>query len=444
MKKHFSARHCLAMFCAAGILMAAGCGQNPNAELSGQDVAVLEEHTGSSDLDSEDGQATADASQKEPFEIDLATAGAEMTAKAVEDDKTEKPDGEDTSDAQETAAEETTTTPDYSSLVTGTMYSMDFLNLRAAADTDSEVIGHLNPEESIGIIERVDERWIKAVYDGQLCYVAGEYLTEDPDWKSKLSSSAGYEDGAAVGLDPSWRFADYSAIHSGHAVMYLASRNRKNITIGVNAGHGTKGGTEVKTWCHPDQTPKVTGGTTGAGAAKAVAVSTGMNFKDGTPEASVTLQMARILKDMLLENGYDVLMIRDGEDVQLDNVARTVICNNAADCHIALHWDSDGLDYDKGCFYMSVPDGIKYFEPVASTWEKDEKLGNSLIRGLKERGLKIFGDGTMDMDLTQTSYSSVPSVDIELGNQYSDHGSDALYERGYGLLQGINYFFGFE
>ena len=32
-------------------------------------------------------------------------------------------------------------------------------------------------------------------------------------------------------------------------------------------------------------------------------------------------------------------MLRDGDDVQLDNVARTVICNNAADCHIALHWD---------------------------------------------------------------------------------------------------------
>ena len=22
-------------------------------------------------------------------------------------------------------------------------------------------------------------------------------------------------------------------------------------------------------------------------------------------------------------------------------------------CHIALHWDSDGLSYDKGCFYAS-------------------------------------------------------------------------------------------
>ena len=53
--------------------------------------------------------------------------------------------------------------------------------------------------------------------------------------------------------------------------------------------------------------------------------------------------------------------------MQLDNVARTVICNNVADCHIALHWDSgDGKNYDKGCFYISVPEVLKSMEPVLS------------------------------------------------------------------------------
>lgn len=51
-------------------------------------------------------------------------------------------------------------------------------------------------------------------------------------------------------------------------------------------------------------------------------------------------------------------MIRDGKDVQLDNVARTVMANNTADCHIALHWDS--TKKDKGAFYMSVPNNAAY------------------------------------------------------------------------------------
>ena len=140
---------------------------------------------------------------------------------------------------------------------------------------------------------------------------------------------------SAVGLDSGWKYAAFAKITSGSAVLYKSDRaDRKNITVCVNAGHGTKGGSAVKTQCHPDGSPKVTGGTTGAGAVTAAAVSGGMTFSDGTPESRVTLSMARILKEKLLAKGYDVLMIRESDDVQLDNIARTVIANNASDCHI--------------------------------------------------------------------------------------------------------------
>ena len=71
-----------------------------------------------------------------------------------------------------------------------------------------------------------------------------------------------YPNGAEVSLDPSWEFADYSVIHSGAAILYRAQENRKNIIIGVNAGHGTAGGDSQYTYCHPDRSPKVTGGST--------------------------------------------------------------------------------------------------------------------------------------------------------------------------------------
>ena len=70
--------------------------------------------------------------------------------------------------------------------------------------------------------------------------------------------------------------------------MYKAKKNRKDIVIAVNAGHGTKGGSSVKTLCHPDGSAKVTGGTTAAGSVKAVAVSDGMAFRGGTAERDVT------------------------------------------------------------------------------------------------------------------------------------------------------------
>lgn len=245
-----------------------------------------------------------------------------------------------------------------------------------------------------------------------------------------------------VYLDSSWEYADHTVINSGYAVLYTAEANRKNLVVGVNAGHGTSGGTSVKTLCHPDGSAKTTGGTTGQGATQAVAVSSGMTFQDGTAESSVTLRMAQILRDKLLAVGYDVLMIRDGSDVQLDNVARTVICNNRANCHIALHWDGDGLDYDKGCFYIRVPDSIKGMEPVASHWQQHDALGAALVEGLRGQGAKINGKGSMAIDLTQTSYSTVPSVDMELGNACSDHSDGTLGMLADGLVAGVNSYFG--
>ena len=251
-----------------------------------------------------------------------------------------------------------------------------------------------------------------------------------------------YANAEKVYLNGSWQYADHAAITSGAAVMYKASSNRKDIVVGVNAGHGTSGGGSVKTLCHPDGSPKTTGGTTDSGSTKAVAVSGGMTFSDGTGESAVTLRMAQIFRDKLLDAGYDVLMIRDGSDVQLDNVARTVICNNVADCHISLHWDGDGLNYDKGCFYISVPDGIKGMEPVASHWKQHNALGASLVDGLRGQGCKIKGNGSMAIDLTQTSYSTIPSVDIELGNGTSDHSDGTLAKQADGLVQGVRNYFG--
>ena len=147
-------------------------------------------------------------------------------------------------------------------------------------------------------------------------------------------------------------------------------------------------------------------------------------------------------KDLFDSIDRTTLMIRESDDVQLDNIARTVIANNNADCHIALHWDSTSSN--KGAFFMSVPSNATYraMEPVASHWKQHNQLGESLISGLKSAGVKIYSKGSMEMDLTQTSYSTIPSVDIELGDKASDHSGATLETLANGLLAGVNTFFG--
>ena len=48
----------------------------------------------------------------------------------------------------------------------------------------------------------------------------------------------------------------------------------------------------------------------------------------------------------------------------------------------------------------------------------------------------------MEMDLTQTSFSTVPSIDIELGDKASDHSDAALEVLAQGLVDGVNRYFG--
>lgn len=63
------------------------------------------------------------------------------------------------------------------------------------------------------------------------------------------------------------------------------------------------------------------------------------------------------------------------------------------------------------------------------------------MEGLREQGATIYGKGHMGIDLTQTSYSTIPSVDMELGNAYSDHSDVILEQLATGLLTGINTYF---
>ena len=166
-----------------------------------------------------------------------------------------------------------------------------------------------------------------------------------------------------------------------------------------------------------------------------------MQFADGKTEAEVNLRTARFLKDALLKKGFDVLMIRDSDDTQLDNIARTVISNNNARIHIAIHFDSDAQTEDKGCFYCGVPPDLRKLFPVKKHWKESERLGQCLIDGLRNQNLPIYQNGSLEVDLTQTSYSTIPTVDIELGNQHTPTDTESLKIRVDGLVMGILQFF---
>ena len=245
------------------------------------------------------------------------------------------------------------------------------------------------------------------------------------------------EDNPVKKLNPEWEYADFTKINSGVAMLYRARTKRKNITVALNASHGTVGGEDCKIYYHPDMSEKINGSTEG------FAMAEGMTFKNGSTEEDIVLRVAHLLKTELISNGYDVLMIRDYHDVQLDNIARTLIGNHNADIQITIHYDTDGRSSDKGVFYCSTPESLKYLKNVAENYDESERLGKALVEGLKSNDVPVFAGGSYESDNFQASYSTIPCALIELGNQYSDTGYDAVKTRVRGLTAGINSFFGF-
>ena len=237
-----------------------------------------------------------------------------------------------------------------------------------------------------------------------------DYHTDEPIISKKLY------------LESDYHFATYSQINEGFATIYIVNKkvatNFKNKIVAVNAGHGTVGGTRKKTYSHPDYSPKVAGGTNKAGAVFSVAVSDGTVLLDGKQEATANLMVAVALKEKLLSEGYSVLMVREDKNCRLDNIARTVIANENADIHIAIHFDS--TERDKGIFYMK-PINNKFYldmDPLKYNVDNINNLGKCLIDAFKEIGEKVWkGTGYLEGDLTQIAFSTNASVDIELGDR---------------------------
>ena len=289
------------------------------------------------------------------------------------------------------------------SILTSSLFSCSYKNNDSLSN-----IGHIEIND-----ETID--LIKLESSEDISEEASESTSKSLSFEEKFTTEKIY-------IDFSAPYATYSIINDGYAVLYKIDKskvdNYKNKIVAVNAGHGTKGGANIKTFAHPDFSPKYTGGSNAAGSILSAAVTSGMTFENGMTEANANLVVAYALKDKLLDAGYSVLMIRENDDCRLDNIARTVIANTDADAHIAIHFDS--TNSDKGIFYIVPYNDERYLnmEPLKSNYKNIKKLGDSVIESFREMGEKIWKDsGIMQGDLTQLSFSTNASIDIELGDR---------------------------
>ncbi len=184
-------------------------------------------------------------------------------------------------------------------------------------------------------------------------------------------------------------------------------------TVVIDAGHQGPGqdmsGTEPNGPGSSEMKARIVTGTTGR--------------TTGLPEYELNLNVALLLQEELLMRGYQVVMTRETQDVNLSNIDRATIANESgADIMVRIH--ANGVDDASvsGALCM-VPSASNPY--VGYMYNECGTLGQCIVDAYCEAtGLK--NDGLQEVDnMTGINWSQIPVTIIEMG--FMTNEGDDLY-----------------
>lgn len=165
------------------------------------------------------------------------------------------------------------------------------------------------------------------------------------------------------------------------------------------------------------------------------------------PEYIINLEMALKLRDKLISEGYEVVMIRETHDVSISNKERAEIANNAnADLFVRIHAN--------GSSSSSKVKGIETIYPspenpfVGALSEASKKISTLILDEIiKTTGAVNRGAIPMD-NMSGLNWSKVPVTIIETGYMSNKEEDKLLITSEYqdklvqGMVNGIKLYFG--
>lgn len=183
----------------------------------------------------------------------------------------------------------------------------------------------------------------------------------------------------------------------------------------------------------------------GASTTKPKVASGTQGVSTGTPEYELTLAVALKLKAELLARGYEVLMIRESNDVDISNRERAEIANNSgADIFVRIHADGAENSSANGASTLYPGPDNPY---VSSISEQSRLLSQAIVDGLcAATGANNRGAVIRD-DMSGINWCTIPVSIVEMGFMTNPE-EDALMETdayrqklAQGIADGIDAYF---
>ena len=180
--------------------------------------------------------------------------------------------------------------------------------------------------------------------------------------------------------------------------------------------------------------PKVSAGTQGVNT--------------GTPEYALVLIIAQQLRAELESRGYRVIMTRTSNDVNISNIERAQIANNAgADVFLRLHCDNSASPDYNGISILCKTQWNPY---DTSLYPECYHLASTLLQTMTAAtGAKNNGVDQRD-DMSGLNWGKVPTVLIEMGFLSNAEDEAKLLDASYqaklvsGMADGLDRYFGIQ